>query len=465
MSFPILNPHRKQIVHCTPGKARTAGVLAGLVLLAGAPSAMAQVAVDQSNGVAAPCGTAAFAPCALLSDGIAAAVAGDTITVEDGIYAEYNLLIDFDLTIEAAPGAIPVIDAGGADRHFVIAGTLAYPLTSVALRGLTLQNGYQQSANGGGILATWVDDLTLRDMTFIDNIASDGGAIAATAANVMITGSEFRDNLATAFGGAIFYNSLGSGTTLSIIGSVFAENQAVEGGAVFQWNGDLQSIENSFHSNTAGSSATFTTGRGGAIKSEAGNVLVRRSAFANNSAEFVGTGGAIDVLNGDIEIVNSTFFENESPEGAALQIWSPAAAVIRFSTFADNLAPGGIGDPATITNHGSAEIHGSIIARSALGRDCDGVGSFTGIYNRIDGACFGVSGELTPVTGLAATPARNGGPTRTLMLDVTSNAVDVVPTVQPPFVLISCPPFDQRRSLRPAPGGSSACDIGAVEAF
>ena len=445
---------------------RRAGVLAGLLLLASAPSALAQVVVDQATGVAAPCGTAGLDPCASLSDGIAAAVAGDTITVEDGTYAESGLLIDFDLTIRAAPGAIPVIDAGGADRHFVIEGTQANPLASVKLRGLTLQNGLQPTGNGGAILATWVDDLTIADVTITNSAANRGGAIAVLGTNLTVTGSELQDNQAAEYGGAIFYNAEGNGTVLTIARTLLAGNLADEGGAVFKRDGELQAIESTFEHNIAGVSAS-TTGHGGAIKSEADTNLVRRSTFRNNIAEFVGTGGAIDVIAGDIEILNSTFFENDSPtgDGAALQIGMPATAVIRFSTFKDNSAPGTIGYPATITNHGSAEIRATIIAGSLafLGDDCAGTGTFAGTSNRIDGACFGVGGELTAVTGLAATPASNGGPTETLMLDVASNAVDGVSTVLP---FVPCgPAFDQRRSPRPAPGGAAACDIGSVEAF
>ena len=448
---------------------RRAGVLAGLLLLAGAPSALAQVVVDQANGTDfAGCGPVGT-PCASLGAGIAAAAAGDTVTVEDGTYAEYDLLIDFDLTIEAAPGAIPIIDAGGADRHFVIEGTQANPLSSVALRGLTLQNGDPSNGQGGAINASFVDDLTITDVNFRDNFATDGGAISASGANVTIRGSEFHGNQAARFGGAIYYAAQDNGRLLTIIGSLLEGNHANnDGGAVFKLSGDLQSIENGFLNNSAGGGDV--AGDGGAIKSEADTTLVLRSTFANNRVDAFGNGGAIDVSGGmvnDIEIVNSTFFENESAsgEGAALQIGGTSTAVIRFSTFKDNSAAGAFGDPATITNHGSAEIRASIIAGSAafLGSDCDGTGTFTGTFNRIDGACFGIGGELTPVTGLAATPARNGGPTKTLMLAATSNAVDVI--LYAPFSSPCGTPFDQRRSPRPAPGGAPYCDIGSVEAF
>jgi len=403
-----------------------------------------------------------------LSEGIAEAATNglSVITVGNGVYAESGMLIDFDLTIEADVGAIPVIDAGGVDRHFVIAGTQASPLGGVRLEGLTLQNGFLSNGQGGAINASFVDDLTIADVSLTNNIATDGGAISASGANVTIRQSEFLDNLASRFGGAIYYAAQDNGTLLTISGTFLKGNAADEGGGVFKLSGDLRSVENGFRDNTAGSQLTFTTGHGGAIKSEGGTTLVQRSTFKGNSAEFVGTGGAIDVSVGanDIEILNSTFFENESPtgDGAALQIGGSSTAVIRFSTFADNATSGAIGYPATITNHGDLDIGGTIIARS-VGADCDGTGTFAGSDNRIDNACFGVGGELFPVDFLDTVLANNGGRTQTLtLLNANSNAVDAIPA----FVGIPCgPPFDQRRSPRPATGALGACDIGAVEAF
>ena len=237
---------------------RNLWLLAGALLLASAPPALAQVTVDPGGVVGAACGLAGDPPCALLADGIAVAAAGDTITVAGGTYTKSGLLLDFDVTIEAAAGAIPVIDAGGADRHFVIAGTAANPLTSVTLHGLVLQNGLRTNGRGGAIKASWVNDLAITDVTFETNIANDGGAIAASGSNVTITGSEFRNNAASQFGGAVFFVAQGNGTDLTISRTKLADNLATEGGGVFKRSGDLKMIESSFHDNIAGNSATFT---------------------------------------------------------------------------------------------------------------------------------------------------------------------------------------------------------------
>ena len=91
-----------------------------------------------------------------------------------------------------------------------------------------LQNS--ASGNGGAIYATGSSDIIISDGTFITNDAGgSGGAIYDDSTfQLLISGSAFGDDTASSGSGGAIY----SATTTSIDTSTFMQNMASDGGAI-----------------------------------------------------------------------------------------------------------------------------------------------------------------------------------------------------------------------------------------
>ncbi|HLI99229.1 MAG TPA: hypothetical protein VKT76_05905 [Bradyrhizobium sp.] len=130
--------------------------------------------------------------------------------------------------------------------------------------------------------------------TFEQNSSNtDGGAIAigAKAKGVQILGSSFTGNVAKRLGGAVAVdNSMGA--SLTLVHTIFKQNQARAGGAVFIGPPDLSSPPNP--SRVVANAVTFVSNaaseRGGALATENVRIGVFRGFFLKNSAP---SGGAV----------------------------------------------------------------------------------------------------------------------------------------------------------------------------
>jgi predicted outer membrane repeat protein len=241
------------------------------------------------------------------------------------------------------------------------------------------QNSAQQ---GGAIYYTPKSNVNIRNSTFDNNVAFDGGAIYGENGNLTIDNSTFITNAAT-IGGAIFadgsdiliknntnfinnlaIDSLGGGTILitsnanvTINQSNFVNNTAYTGGAILLLNGTLTTTGSTFINNTANLyggaicdasgnnmnilDSTFTennaTNSAGAIYSENGNLTINGSNFSNNNAEY---GAVITVLNSTANINNSNFvYNNATGYGAgAIFITNNANVTVDKSNFVNNTA-------------------------------------------------------------------------------------------------------------------------------
>lgn len=196
-----------------------------------------------------------------------------------------------------------IIDGGGVDRVFHIPFSVDLSVSSV-----TIQNGdsgnasgggvYQQNGSliitdsviransagfGGGILS--VDTLTLERVWFTGNSASSwGGGLYTASSLTTIADSKFSNNSAGGLGGGVS----NEGNTLSISGSAFVGNRALDGGG----------IRNSGSLNLANSTLAGNSARryGGGIAA-AGQVRLTAVTAVENIADSdengVGAGGGI----------------------------------------------------------------------------------------------------------------------------------------------------------------------------
>ena len=186
---------------------------------------------------------------------------------------------------------------------------------------------------GAGILSNATETLSIRQSTFAQNTADDGGAICIVGGGeVEVIGSEFERNGADFSGGAIYVEE----TTLSIESTVFRNNTASSyGGAV-----DIRdSSPAAFRDLTCqGNSAEI----GGCLRLWKTSIVINDSLVQGNSA--TEDGGAISVLVTDFaNIARCRFLDNNATRlGGGVEI-SEADSQIEDTIALRNQAKSGAG--------------------------------------------------------------------------------------------------------------------------
>ena len=222
--------------------------------------------------------------------------------------------------------------------------------------------------NHGAALELNRTKATIQNVSFLSNSAlnckdSDpqcclvGGAMRIITSNTTILSSVFTNNVALS-GGAIF--SYGRSNT-EIVNSTFIENKAIcnrtdcyyrickltnylrkwsetkelqmHGGAITAYGGKVLLITNSFF---ARNQANTT---GGAVYVIWAQAFINCSKFYNNSA--VHWGGASHTLYNTVNILNSQFYNNSAVNGGALDVWRHATLTVDSTVFANNKAETG----------------------------------------------------------------------------------------------------------------------------
>src|SRR6266478_799186 len=195
---------------------------------------------------------------------IAAAKAGDTISILDAVHTESNITVDRSLTIQGQGAAKTAVDGAQNGTVFTVdAGVTA------TFRNLTIRNGLSD-ASGGGILN--LGTLSVFDSTFSSNSAALGGGGIWNEDTMTVTNSNFSNNGATGGGG------IGNPGTLTVIDSTFSGNGADGGGGIVTGNGVLP-----------GGSLTVIN------STLSGNDALDGGGILNNST--VSGGGTLTVIN------------------------------------------------------------------------------------------------------------------------------------------------------------------------
>lgn len=193
------------------------------------------------------------------------------------------------------------------------------------------------------------------------------------------------------------------------------------------------------------SNNSFSGSEAGVEASGSATIIVRDSAIINNGRGIVAVGG-------DLLLENVTFHSNGSFQ---LVVTNAASASCTHCTIVDQV--GGNGeirlDNTDLVFANSIVVGNCDLLNGAsidtLGGNLESPGETCGLLPH--------AGDLENVAdaGLAASPADNGGPTRTFQLDVDSPAIGLVPSAD-------CLDSDQRGVSR---GKLSLfdCDAGALE--
>lgn len=265
-----------------------------------------------------------------------------------------TVTIESELTIAGAGSASTVIRSAGKGSMFLARHHATF-------RNLTLRDGVAlgdtlETGFGGAIRAQYAD-VRLSEVTFTNNLASYGGAVAATQGGSLdISGSTFSGNTADIDGGALE----ASAYTVSISGSTFSGNRGKNGGAVFATHSPLTLAKGSrFIDNeaTAGGGAVaanfkievddtceFSGNRaqvGGAFYGIASLALRGVPAGGSGLVRITGNealiGGAFG-SSGSIELERIDAEGNLAEQGGALYQGSTQTLEIVDSRFADNVA-------------------------------------------------------------------------------------------------------------------------------
>jgi hypothetical protein len=309
---------------------------------------------------------------------VEAANAGDTITLEAGIYKE-SIHISKSLTIKGAGAGKTIIDGGGEARVFNVgrdqAGIL-FPDVDVAISGMTIQNGRAEddplpsenpdSRFGGGIFNAGT--LTLRDCLIKNNIAEaswegGGGGIMNYGKKLTLERCVLSNNKAlesnNAYGAAILnWHDRGEMyPQLNVIDSVITKNVAVAGNEYYYsysggiWNWGTCSVVRSIISSNE---ARF----GGGIENY-GDLIVDGSSIHGNLANQDGGG----IANWGRGTLNCTVKNSDIAKNTAKRygggIYNDGVLSLQNSLILENSATNG-GGIASTTGH-KPVVHGTII--------------------------------------------------------------------------------------------------------
>lgn len=274
----------------------------------------------------------------------AAASSGDSIWVRQGTHELFS-----PIAITKAVhlfGGFAGTEAGPHDRDWRTNASVVDGQGSVAcldmdadvvLDGFTITNGRR-----GVTIASAPSDPSfpiIRNCTFTNNEADEGGAISTLFTYLSLTGCSFENNQAKYRGGAI-YNEVAD---ISVTGCSFSNNRSLEtGGAIYNdgsWGTTrCYVVDSAFSSNTAG-------WQGGAIHNSAAVGSVNNSIFTGNTAESANGGGAM-YNSGAIFDIDSCIFSSNSTGwgGGAINNSEPNSIIknspttIRNCTFIQNHA-------------------------------------------------------------------------------------------------------------------------------
>lgn len=264
----------------------------------------------------------------MATGGCPAGSGGDTITLTGDVTLTAALPeIESEITIEGNGYTI-----SGDERHQIFwveeSGALSIQNATLADgRGVDDDDLFDEDLLIGGAIVNW-GLLNVRGSTYSGNSADWGGAIL-NFGEAYIVGSNLIGNSAK-LGGAIYSES---GTNTSIVNSTFTNNTAdfVGGGGAAYNLGDMNVSGTAFIDNSA-------FWNGGAIHSH-GEASISDSSFTGNSAS---NGGAI-YSQSDTSISDSSFTSNSASYNGGAIFSEKGKANVSRSIFTGNSAIGQAG--------------------------------------------------------------------------------------------------------------------------
>ena len=202
-----------------------------------------------------------------------------------------------------------------------------------------------QADNGGAILNTVSKTLTAeiridKGCKFTLNKAKNGGAFANIDAEAEVLNTDFIENAASGYAGAVYNAFEAAPAVMTVKGASFERNTSVgNGGAIMNWYADKSSSEaapqltirnSSFIENKVVSKNAYAS-QGGAIANQCAVLSVSGTEFKGNFAAHAGAIYSYDyVLNSDTEAISNkiayTYVYNSVFDGNELDLAANASA-------------------------------------------------------------------------------------------------------------------------------------------
>lgn len=291
------------------------------------------------------------------------------------------------------------------------------------------------SGTTGGVARGTASDVVSIGSTFEANSSAYGGALYGRA-ELVVSGSEFFDNLGTVNGGAIRWFPDAGEPELSVANSTFLNNVAVEyGGAIgavgsgalrgtlrltdsyysgndANWGGAISTDNNRLiiarRNLVCGNTSSNSTGGLRIVASGIDSTVLTNNVFADNDATNFG-GGLLVVAGGPTTVQNNTFIGNGANEGGNLYfddtVYTLINNIVMGATVGDGLfvgIPGGSQNYNLWWDNAAADVSGGITSGD-LGADAIFADPLLAVYSA-DGNCE--NDVLFPNPG---SPAIDGG--------------------------------------------------------
>ena len=345
------------------------------------------------------------------------------------------------------PSAGVTISGGGKSGVFEVDQGVTATIT-----GLTITDGH--ASDGAGLYNQAKATLQLTDCTISGNTATSVAGGIYNSGTMTLTDSAVSGNSAVAGSGGL--ESVNAGASLTLTGCTVSGNSGAEGGGVF--------VGGTVTFNMTDSTVSGNSAGGGGGMFIACKATITDSTIEGNSASSStsGGGGILVSQSGDLKLAGCTVSGNTAHFGGGVYNGSNGTAYINYSTLTGNTAAfgGGVnssgpihlnnctiaGNAASLGNSpegggvyidsGSANIIGTIVAANtttgttgATASDIAGAVKVAGDNNLIGP---GGSDGLTGVTNITLTSAQSpglaplgyyGGPTETMALLPGSKAI------------------------------------------
>jgi predicted outer membrane repeat protein len=368
---------------------------------------------------------------------------GGALYVRDGEVQIFNTVFDANTAAELGP------DVGGGALS--LQGVL-----SATIVGSTFVNGV---ASNGGAIESLNSDFSVYNSTFSNNTATGNGANSNDASKCSVVATNGQNQVGSGGNGGAVAIDGGSDGTHTFCGVTFTNNHAgaqALGGALGRTPDDA--MQTTVFDRCLFDSNQATQGGGGALYLHNSTLQITGTTFRTNVAQ--GCGG-IQADSTTLDFVNDTFEGNTTngsgAVGGAVCLFGGSGSITNV-TFANN-AVDGFG--AAIFGNPTLTIDNTLFANNTgnnPGAPMQCQVTATGSDNlqfpmthtnggAADTACVP---NITFADPELAAIGQNGGPTPTMLPTTGSPALTIGET---------CPATDQRGVTRPASG----CTSGAVQ--